>query len=57
MTIPLVTTTLGASLWLGNSPIGWPEYIESVCSSVISAKYFIVSRYCAQFWNIAPLPP
>ena len=57
MTIPLVTTTLGASLWLGKSPIGWPEYIESVCSSVISAKYFIVSRYCAQFWNMAPLPP
>ena len=21
------------------------------------AKYFIVSRYCAQFWNMAPLPP
>lgn len=34
-----------------------PEYITSVCSSVISLKYFITKRYCAQFWNTAPLPP
>ena len=49
--------TRGASLCEGNSPIGWPEYIASVCSSVIVARYCIVRRYWAQFWKIAPLPP
>ena len=55
--MPLVTTTRGASLCDGKSPIGVPENIASVCSSVIVARYCIVSRYCAQFWKTAPLPP
>ena len=44
-------------MWEGKSPIGWPEYIASVCSSVMVARYCMVRRYCAQFWNMAPLPP
>ena len=39
MTMPLVTTTRGASLWLGKRPAGWPEYMERVVSSVISERY------------------
>ena len=35
----------------GNVPIGWPEYRAKVCSSVIVERYFIVSKYCAQFEN------
>ena len=57
MTMPFVTITRGASLCEGKSPRGCPEYITRVCSSVISARYFIARRYCAQFWNTAPLPP
>ena len=37
--------------------IGVPENMASVCSSVIVARYCMVSRYCAQFWKTAPLPP
>ena len=55
--MPLVTTTRGASLLDGNSPSGWPEYMTKVWSSSISLKYFMAKRYCAQFWNTAPLPP
>ncbi len=55
--MPLVTTTRGASGCDGNNPSGCPEYITSVWLSVISDRYFIVRRYCAQFWNTAPLPP
>lgn len=29
------------------NPMGWPEYMTSVCSSVISDKYFITRRYWA----------
>ena len=47
--MPFVTITRGASLWLGKRPSGWPEYITSVCSSVIVARYCITRRYCAQF--------
>ena len=43
-TMPLVTTTRGAEGELGKSPAGCPEYITRVWSSVISDKYFIVSR-------------
>jgi hypothetical protein len=57
MTIPLVTTTRGADGWLGKSPIGWPLYILSVCSSVISERYFMTRWYCAQLLNTLPLPP
>ena len=49
ITIPLVTTTRGAEVDEGKSPSGWPEYITSVCSSVISDRYFIARRYWAQF--------
>ena len=55
--MPLVTTTRGASLWEGNSPMGWPEYMTRVWSSSISLKYFMARRYWAQFWNTAPFPP
>src|SRR5680860_54991 len=55
--MPLVTTTLGASFEDGNTPIGCPEYTCKVCSSVIMDRYCMVRRYCAQFWNTAPLPP
>ena len=37
--MPLVTTTRGASLWLGKRPAGWPEYMERVVSSVTSERY------------------
>ena len=37
-----------------NNPRGWPEYRTRVCSSVIVARYFIVSRYCAHSGSAAP---
>ena len=45
ITIPFVTTTLGASGCDGKSPIGWPEKMVRVWDESISLKYFIVSLY------------
>ena len=55
--MPFETTTRGASGCDGKSPIGWPLYIVSVCDVVISERYFMVRRNCAQFENTAPFPP
>ena len=38
MVNPFVTTTIGEFLLEGNNPMGWPEYIDSVCLDVISEK-------------------
>ena len=35
LAIPFVITTRGDEGLLGNRPIGWPEYITNVCSSVM----------------------
>ena len=47
----------GASLWLWNSPRGWPDMTTRVCSSVMTSRYFLMSRYCIQFWHTCPVSP
>ena len=43
--------TRGAILWEWNRPRGWPDMTTSVCSSVSSSRYFLMRRYCIQFWQ------
>ena len=50
-TIPLVMMARGASGWLGNSPRGCPEYMMSVCSSVILLSKCIAIQNCTQATN------
>ena len=54
---PFVMITRGDCFDERNSPTGWPDSSTSVCSSVNASRYFLMSRYCIQFWHTWPVSP